>query len=86
MSKIKLVVKLPQNWENMIAVMSDSEIVNFLYGVLRNGVELKIEDIKKELQDMKKEYRIRHDYPRADTLGYALLVIDKHMAGQERSK
>ena len=83
MNKIKLVVELPQNWENMIAVMSDSEIVNFLYGVLRNGVALNIEDIKTELQDMQKEYSIRHDYPRADTLGYALLVIDKHMTESE---
>lgn len=45
-----------------------------------------IEDIKKELQNMKKEYKIRHDYPRADTLGYALLVINKHITGQERSE
>lgn len=82
MNKTKLVVELPQDWENRIVNMTDSEIVDFLYGVLRNGIALKIEDIKTELQDMQKEYRIRHDYPRADTLGYALLVIDKHMAGK----
>lgn len=80
MNKIKLVVELPQDWENKMINLSDSEIVDFLYGVLRSGVELKIEDIKTELQNMKKEYAIRHDHPRADTLGYALLVIDKYEA------
>ena len=45
---------------------------------IANGIPL--EDIKKELQNMQKEYRKRHDYPRADMLRYALLVIDKHMA------
>lgn len=82
MNKIKLVVELPQDWENRIVNMTDSEIVDFLYGALRNGGALKIEDIKTELQNMQKEYSIRHDHPRADTLGYALLVIDKHMAGK----
>lgn len=47
-NKIKLVVELPQNWENGIVNMSDSEIVDFLYGVLRNGVELKIEELEQK--------------------------------------
>ena len=51
---------------------------------IANGIPL--ENIKKELQNMQKEYRIRHDYPRADMLGYALLVIDKHMAESEVEK
>ena len=39
--------------------------------------------IKAELADMEKEFESRHDYPRADTLKYALSIIDKHMKESE---
>lgn len=65
MNKTKLVVELPQDWEKRIVNMTDSEIVDFLYGVLRNGVALKIEDIKTELQDMQKEYDILDSLPQS---------------------
>ena len=39
-----------------------------------------LDKIRAELADMEKEFESRHDYPRADTLKYALSIIDKHMA------
>jgi hypothetical protein len=39
------------------------------------------EKIVEELADMEKEFEYRHDCPRADTLKYALSIIDKHLKG-----
>lgn len=37
---MKRVIDIPENWETQILNMSDSEIMDFLYTIVRNGTPL----------------------------------------------
>ena len=39
------------------------------------------DEIVEELADMEKEFETRHDCPRADTLKFAISIINKHLKG-----
>ena len=40
MRKKEIVIKLPRTWETQVKIMTDSEIADYLYNVIRNGTVL----------------------------------------------
>ena len=42
---MKLIIDIPNNWEERIGRMSDSEIADYLYGICRSGVSVAHKEI-----------------------------------------
>ena len=81
---MKLIIDIPDNWEEKVLSMSDGEIANCLYSICRGGTPL--EDIKAEIN----KEMMRRNYPNWSanierTKGFqkALEIISKHIGEEE---
>ena len=77
---MKLIIDIPEEWERQIANLSEADIADCLYNIVRNGTPFDsvIEDIKAEII----HYNDKHCNSEFISVGTVFEIIDKHISGE----